>query len=378
MPCRVLFLISDTGGGHRASATAVGRALGRLQGDAVQWELVDLFVEYGPWPLRCLPRTYRPLVTHLLWLWRTLYRLGDYRAVWRLTTAAMMAWNKGRLARFFADHPADLVVSVHPLLNHAPQRVLHELQPTVPFATIVTDLTTATPVWYNPDVALLSASCDEVAAAAARAGVPAERVRVLGLPIGERFAQPVQDRAELRRALGVADEPVVLVMSGGEGMGPVVEVVTAVARVLAGGKGQLVVLCGRNRALREQLASRPWPTTVHALGFVDNVDQWMAASDCLITKAGPGTIAEALACGLPMVLNSYIPGQETGNVAYVVDNGVGAWSPDPEEVAHIVSAWLEPGNPALAAMRCRARQLARPQAATDIAQSLLALIAPNP
>ena len=57
-------------------------------------------------------------------------------------------------------------------------------------------------------------------------------------------------------------------------------------------------------------------------GFVDNMEQWMVACDAIVTKAGPGTIAESLICGLPLLINGYIPCQEAGNVPFVVDNKV--------------------------------------------------------
>lgn len=64
-------------------------------------------------------------------------------------------------------------------------------------------------------------------------------------------------------------------------------------------------------------------TSFWAAGFVHNMPEWMSASDMIITKAGPGTIAESLICGLPVLLNAFIPCQEEGNVTYVLDNKVG-------------------------------------------------------
>lgn len=366
--------MSDTGGGHRASAVAVGQALTQLHGDLVCWQAVDLFVEHGPWPLNLIPSTYLPLVTHFRWLWRLLWWLGTRKSLWRLTCATMLAWNSDRLRRFYLDHPADLVVSVHPLLNHVPQQALRQLLPHVPFATVVTDLSTASPIWYNPDVDFLSASCSPVQSAAVAEGIPTQRVHLLGLPIAGQFAVPRPDSAEARSRLGLPDLPTVLLMSGGEGMGPVEQIARAVAAGLAGLAAQVVIICGRNDSLRHQLSQQNWPVPVVLEGFVDNVADWMAAADCLITKAGPGTIAEAMALGLPMVLSGYIPGQETGNVSYVVDNRIGVYSEQPQEIARIVSSWLQPGNQALATMSRRAQDLAQPQAALAIARSLGELI----
>ena len=229
-------------------------------------------------------------------------------------------WGPGTSTAFgvcLADHPADLVLSVHPLLNHAPLREVRRRLPGTPFVTVVTDLATAHPVWYAPGVDLLCAPCPEVQQAALAAGVPADRIRLAGLPISLRFSEGRPDRAEARRLLGLADRPTVLIMGGGEGMGRVESIAHAVAAGLQGVNGQAVVICGRNASLQRRLSGSTWPAPVHVLGFVDNMPVWMSAADCLVTKAGPGTIAEALACGLPMVLSDFVPGQEEGNVGYV-------------------------------------------------------------
>ena len=370
MAKRVLFLISDTGGGHRASANALGEALRRLHGQAIQWDGVDLFAEYAHWPLSQIPRLYRPLTDRHLWLWRLLWQAGERPIVWHTVEAAAGAWHLARLHRLLTDHPPDLVVSVHPLLNHAPLRAVRRWAPGTPFVTVVTDLATAHPVWYAPGVDLLCAPCPEVRQAALAAGVPAERIRLAGLPISLRFSEAQTDRGQARRLLGLANRPTVLITGGGEGMGAVEAITNAVVGGLGGVNGQAVVICGRNEAMRARLHNRVWPAPVHVFGFVDDMPAWMRAADCLVTKAGPGTIAEALVCGLPMVLSGFVAGQEEGNVGYVLDHGVGVFCSDPAGIARIVQEWLHPGNSATAAMQEKARALARPRAALEIAEVL--------
>lgn len=373
---RVLFLISDTGGGHRASANALAEALHCIHGDAVQCQVVDVFAEYGAWPLSAIPRMYLPLVNRFGWLWRLLWWIGRRPPIWRAVTATVEAWQGDRMERCYIHHPADLVVSVHPLFNQVPQRVLRRLWPRARFATVVTDLSTAHRIWYSPQVDLLSASCNEVREAALAAGVAAGRIRLTGLPISLKFLQRPSSRGALRSRLGLcADRPVVLLVGGGEGMGLVGEIAEALAAALVDRCAQLVVICGRNERLQRRLAGQSWPLPVQVLGFVDNMVEWMAAADCLVTKAGPGTIAEALASGLPLMLSGFVPGQEEGNVDYVVQNGAGSYSPDPAEIARTVSRWLQPGNPELVAMQQRARTLAQPQAALEIAEALGELLA---
>ncbi len=102
------------------------------------------------------------------------------------------------------------------------------------------------------------------------------------------------------------------------------------------------------------------------------------AADVLLTKAGPGTITEGLLCGLPLVLIGKVPGQEDGNVAYVVKSGAGVWEPRPSAAARLLREWLSPDNPALGLMAEQARGLADPDAAAAIATEILELASPSP
>jgi len=169
----------------------------------------------------------------------------------------------------------------------------------------------------------------------------------------------------------------VLLVGGGDGLGPLFDTARALDAALPidGPPPQLVVVTGRNAALRERLRAQPWRLPVRVEGFVNNMPEWMAAADVLVTKAGPGTITEGLLSGLPLVLIGKVPGQEDGNVDFVVGNGVGAWEPRPERAAGALRVWLEPGNPALPLMSAKARQLASPDAAADIAADILELTA---
>jgi 1,2-diacylglycerol 3-beta-galactosyltransferase len=160
-------------------------------------------------------------------------------------------------------------------------------------------------------------------------------------------------------------------------VGPVEQIAAELSKSLSAGSqplGQVVVICGRNREMEERLAARQWPIPVVVKGFVDNMPDWMAACDCVVTKAGPGTIAEALISGLPILLSGYIPGQEEGNLPYVVDNGVGEYNTDPAAIAGIVARWFGPQRDALAAMSAKARSMGHPQATFDIVRSITELL----
>jgi 1,2-diacylglycerol 3-beta-galactosyltransferase len=246
-------------------------------------------------------------------------------------------------------------------------------KPVPPFATVVTDLTLCHPIWFHPDVDACFVPTDSIAQQGRLAGLRADQIVMHGLPIRPAFAAPLPPLPALRQALGLARAgAVILLAGGGEGMGLLEPTAHALGEALPP-DAQVVVICGRNAALEARLAAHAWRVSVHVKGFVSNMDEWMGAADVVITKAGPGTIAEALVRGVPIMLNGAIPCQEEGNVPYVVENGVGRYSTDPQEIAAQVAAWCTTAAGERAAMAERAKALGHPTATFDIVRDLAAI-----
>jgi 1,2-diacylglycerol 3-beta-galactosyltransferase len=103
----------------------------------------------------------------------------------------------------------------------------------------------------------------------------------------------------------------------------------------------------------------------------------MRASDVIVTKAGPGTICEALACNLPIILIGYVPGQEEGNVAYVEENSVGMLAYDSVELINILRRLLKPGSELLRQELESAKRISRPGASFEIAKCILGFLPPS-
>ena len=139
---------------------------------------------------------------------------------------------------------------------------------------------------------------------------------VESLPADKAPKQNQKPKAELRKDLELDSElPTVLVVGGGDGMGGIVNIATKLGQKLgsigAGSAGpgyQMAVVCGSNEAAKNELSTVNFGPGVRVSiqGFVNNMDEWMKASDALVTKAGPGTIAEASICGLPCMLFAYL------------------------------------------------------------------------
>jgi 1,2-diacylglycerol 3-beta-galactosyltransferase len=378
---RILILMSDTGGGHRASAQALKAGFDELYPGRFHIDIVDVISDHLMWPLNQLPKLYPFLSNDAPWMWKALYNSQSSASWGNALNVVGSRLSVSRVRAAFEQYKPDLIISVHPLLQTVSQWAMQGLPHRIPFVTVVTDLSTGHPLWFNQGVDACYVASEYTVGLARKAGLRPDQVHLFGLPIRPAFSRGTRPKPELRRELGMdAALPAVLLIGGGEGVGPVEQIARELGAALGKSAsrtaplGQLVVICGRNRDLEARLAAGPWPLPVVVKGFVDNMPDWMGACDCIVTKAGPGTIAEALISGLPIVLSGYIPGQEEGNLPYVIDNGVGEYNTDPKAIAAIVARWFGPDRALLGAMSVKAKAMGHPQATFDIVNSITELL----
>jgi 1,2-diacylglycerol 3-beta-galactosyltransferase len=367
---RVVFLMSDTGGGHRAAANAIQAAMElRYPGDYV-FELVDVCRQHTPFPFDHMPEIYPPLINYAGRSWGFGYDFVNTRRRGRMFMALIKwLWRYGT-RRLVLEYPADVYVSAHALFSRPVMGAFHRAGPyRPPFVTVITDLVTTHAFWYERDVERCLVPTQAAYNRGRKFGLNPAQLRVTGLPIHPQFVDGLLDKGEARRKLGLRlDLPTALLIGGADGMGPVREIARALnARRLP---MQLVVIAGRNQALKRHLDAIDWNQPTRVYSFVDNMPEFMAAADLLVTKAGPSTICEACIAGLPMVISSFVPGQEEGNVRYVVENDAGVYAPNPTRVADAVAEWLAQGPEQLALRAHNARALGRPSAAWDVAEEI--------
>lgn len=371
---RICILTADSGGGHRAATRSLTEA---LTGRARVSDL-SLLDDHTPFPINTLSEVYGPSVNFAPNVYHLLYQaIASRRRIVALERAAYPLVQR-RIAKALADEQPDLWISVHPLQVDVPIWNLRQMGSRAPFVTVVTDPVTPHPAWFCPDTDLCVVATEAAREVALACGVPPQRVQVIGLPIRRAFEEPrTETKAETRARLGLdPDCPLVLMTGGGAGIGRLLPIARAVTARLgqSATRAQIAIIAGRNRTLQEQVQSQRWPIPLTALGYVENMADWLAAADLLISKAGPGTLAEAACLGIPVLITDYVPGQEDGNVAWVEQHGAGVYETDPDRIAALVTEWLQPGHTALAAMAAQARAIARPQAAAKIADAALALL----
>jgi 1,2-diacylglycerol 3-beta-galactosyltransferase len=371
---RVAILTGNMGGGHRSCARSLAEAFeGRAR--VIPLYLID---EYAPFPFNTMSATYGPWVNYAPWLWRLAYRFGASRERVEWAERASYPLVRRRIAPPLVTTWPNLVISVHPLQINLPLRILRSAGNQAPFISVVTDPVTPPVAWFCSEVDLCVVATEPARRAAVANGMDPAKVKIIGLPIRRAFAEiHGQSRPGARAALGMRpDLPLVLLTGGGAGIGKLLATARAITCELADHQvpAQMGIIAGNNEALQRRLRSEPWPLPVTVLGFVEDMPGWLAATDLLITKAGPTTLAEAACAGVPVMITGFVPGQETGNVTWTLEHSAGVFAPDITQAAQLVSEWLRPGNPHLAEMAARARSIAQPDAAVRIVEAALDLL----
>ncbi len=406
----ILFLIADTGAGHRSAANAISNAIrlisqqeqeawfARHQKDALadaaasdrgdslsaknefqpstyHIEIVDVFEEYSRFPLREAVKLYGPAIRYNPKLYGEVFRRsnreGSVMTISSLTNPLIL----NGLLRLFTTIQPDVVVSIHPLINFVTIRALRQLGLRIPFITVVTDLVSLHFSWFAPGADAYIVPTEQARQLYLKRKLDPKRVHMLGMPIDPKYTLEVEPKAELRRRFNLLnDVPVVLLVGGGDGAGGLHAAVRAISQAHL--PVQLLVVTGRNKKLHAQLQRTRDRLHVPAriLGFVNNMPELMHASDVIITKAGPGTICEALACDLPIILSGYVPGQEEGNIDYVVHNDVGVLAMDSHTLTDELRRLLKPGSPELRRQLVNAHKISRPSASFDIAQCIMSFL----
>lgn len=377
----VLILYTDTGSGHRNVARALDSALRMVSpayatsADSATYTALHNPVERHP--LGNLFDLYGPVTRRTPRLFAGVYHISNSGRVCDLTGRLAYGLLRQRFTQLIEATQPGVIVCVHSLLTRPLLQTLRSGARDIPLFSVVTDLASIHQSWIVPAVDQCFVPTDEVREEMARRGMADERLCVSGLPVDPSYAAVIDGtgRESLRLALGLRpDLFTVLVMGGGEGVGGLDRIAGALATSRL--PIQVVVVAGRNHALYSNLVRQQheWSAPHSIIGFAHNVPDLMRASDVVVTKAGSVTIAESLACGLPIILSSVIEGQESGNVGYLERNGVGRLARDASDVVAEVRHLLHLDAPSMRDLRMRAHRLSAPNASFIVADRILATL----
>src|SRR5579863_5538295 len=233
MTKRALLLISDTGGGHRSASNAITAALDEIKEPAAFEHRIEDVAAHCAFPLTQLGLGYSMALRYAPPVYGALYYATNGRRRYRALVRFCEPLYRERLRDLFLSYQPNVIVSVHPLLNHAALRARDDAHMHhVPIITVITDLGKVHESWLMPDADAVVVPAREVYQRALSRGVPTSRLHLLGHPISPKFDDVTGSKADLRAALGLppVGVPVVMLMAGGEGGGKLLSTAVALAR----------------------------------------------------------------------------------------------------------------------------------------------------
>jgi UDP-N-acetylglucosamine:LPS N-acetylglucosamine transferase len=317
----------NAGGGHRAAAEALQAQLA-VQRPRWRARLVDLFEVLDP------PGQFRKLTGFApeAYYNRRLasgFTLGLAQELRVLQAMIRLAhpWLAQRLQQHWLAGEPDAVVSLVPNFNRAIGASLASTLPGVPFVTVMTDLADLPPhFWVEPShTQHLVCGTEHAAAQALAQGLPPEHVHLAsGMLLRPHFYERPADgtREAERAALGLeTGQPVGVVLFGGHGSAAMMRIAERLPGL------PLVLLCGHNRRLAAELRALPASASAPRIvvDYTRDVARWLRLGDFFVGKPGPGSVSEALHCGLPVIVarNAWTMPQERYNTDWVREQGVG-------------------------------------------------------
>lgn len=282
--------------------------------------------------------------------------------------------NTGPLVRFISRFKPDIIVCTHFLPSEIISYLITKGKLDARLSIVVTDLDVHA-MWLCRTFHRYFVALEESKIHLENLGLPGDHITVSGIPIDPAFGQP-GNRDDLRRAAGFdTDRPLFLISGGALGVSPAAGVLDGLARLRH--PAQAIVICGKNTEMQAGMeqqaraieAAHPG-LSFRVLGYTDEMHKWMQMSDLFIGKPGGLTTAEALACGLPMIIVAPIPGQEERNSDHLLEKGIALKCNEFTTLAYKIDGLLDHPEQ-LAAMRERALHYGRPHAAATIVDSLL-------
>jgi len=371
---RVLVLSASAGAGHLRAAEAIEKAI-RLRGVATEVEHLDV-LKYTNKVFRHLySKAYIDLVNNAPEVLGWLYDHLDDPAKNDPIRLAFDRLNANPFIRYLHRYQPDVAVCTHFLPSGIISSLKGERKVKVLNTVVVTDFDVHA-MWLCRHVEQYFVALEETKVHLRALGVPESLVTISGIPIDPVFAEPKDKRAMRRKHDLDPDRFTILVSAGGFGVGPVGHLMEALARLSH--PARVVAVCGRNEALRAELAetvkklAKRSSVSFTLLGFTTEMDELMAAADLFVGKPGGLTTSEVLAKGLPMVVINPIPGQEERNSDHLLEHGAAIRSNNLPALAYKIDTLIDTPEK-LARMGENARDMGRPDAAFTVVDRLVAL-----
>ena len=354
--------------GHRQATVAIQHSLRQLDPD-VDIDAVNGFGYTYPILEQVVNKAYMGIIKRTPKVWDYLY---DNPNIFKNSQSIKNFLHKTshkKLAKLLDEYKPDVVVCTQafPCGMFADYKKSHNLK--FRLLGVLTDYAPHS-YWINDGVDYYIVPSNEAKERFISKGVNPDSIKVYGIPIRNKFASQLDKKPIAERCGLDVRVPTVLIMGGGQGLGPIKSIVKGLLDITM--NLQIIVLTGVNKKLIDKLEKFKKKTTKKLLiyEYVTNVDELMELATLIITKPGGMTTSECLAKGLPMVIVNPIPGQEMRNTDFLLNKGIGVRIDKTKDIAEEIELLLKSPE-RLAAMRQAAYAHAKPHAALDIAHLIL-------
>lgn len=365
---RVLLMYISQVSGHRQGAVAIAKSLKSLDPDCEVLSINGFGYAY-PLMEKIINTAYMGVIKRAPKIWEYLYdnpKVIKFSEKWK---QSIHRSSHKKLKPLIDEFKPDVVVCTQafPCGMVADYKKSHDLA-----LTVIGVLTDYAPhlYWLHEGVDYYVVPSQEAQDRYVKEGIPRERIKIFGIPIRTKFAE-ASGVDNIARKLGLdLNIPTILIMGGGQGLGPMKEAVKSLVRLER--PLQMIVICGTNVKLVNWIkkVQRQTEKKIIFYDYAANVDELMEVSTLIVSKPGGMTTSECLAKGLPMVIVDPIPGQEERNSQFLVNQGIAIRVDDKRHIAHEIDVLLNnPGQ--LAAMKQAALKNGKPMAAENIARLIL-------
>ena len=337
MQQRIGFLYLKTGGGHISGANAlVARLKEKYPGNA-EYLLQNGFKDSNRVSRIFFEKGYLATSNYFELGYVAFYQLTKSKTVLTFCTWLLRPFIVKNLVTFLKAEKITKLVCLHEILIPLARIAIDRVNPKIPLISIVMDPFTAHPSWFyvkNTELIVFSQKLQKEALE--HYGFKPERVHQFPLMLSRSFDRryTLEEKIAAKKKHGIPlDKKIVLAVGGGEGLKSTLAIVNAF--IFQRCPAHLVIICGKNKVLKTQLEillKTTQITNIQVFGFVSFMPDLINVSDCVITKSGPATVMETLSAGKPLILASYVRGQELGNMLYVVNNNLGWYIPKPRKI----------------------------------------------
>lgn len=360
--------------GHRQASLAIEKALQELDGN-IQVKSIDAFRYTNPFWERFIGRLYIIVIKAIPGLWGYLYDNSDVLKKVEKTRSLVHKLNAKKIKKLFDEFCPDIIVCTQAFPCGMVADYKRRCGLNIPLIGVLTDYAPHS-YWLDDFVDTYIVPAPEIEQGLIQKGIAQERLQAFGIPIDSKFKKPVS-RDEIYRRLGLNSKlPIILIMGGGQGLGPIRQIVRRLDKLTR--PVQLIVVCGTNKRLYKWLAKRKslFNNQVLVMGYTENIDELMEVSTFIITKPGGLTSTEALSKSLPILIVHPLPGQEKLNTDFLLKNGV-ALKVESVGQLHCLVEDLLSDNARLENLSKRASAFARPDSALQSAQLILNMTEKN-